>query len=227
MLPKKTPFFVLTYALCAFVALYFLESNKETAYLHIVATKILVFVFIPSTILWIRNKDRFAFLNIKKVNKKSWKTSLGIGLLMIAVVQGAYFLLRPFIDLEAIATSLESDVGITKSVYLYSSTYITFGNSFIEEFFFRGVLLFGFAQFWSWRVSSCLSAALFAGYHVSIFAGWFDLHVTLLSLFGLFVGGLFFNFLDKKSRTIYPGWVAHICGDIAVILVGMKMFGFF
>ena len=224
---KKLPLLVLAYALIAFVCLYFLESNKDIIYPIKALVKSVLFVLIPVVALMCTDKKALGFLKAKNVPLSSWKWSIIIGLIMIGVVQGVYFLLQGVIDLDSIAWQLEQDVGVNKEIFVYIGLYITFGNSFIEEFFFRGILLVWLAQFWSWRWVSVLSAFLFAGYHVSIFAGWFDWKLTLLSLLGLFIGGVFFNALNKKSRTLYPGWIAHICGDVAVILVGFKMFGFF
>ena len=47
-----------------------------------------------------------------------------------------YYLLRDIIDLSHIQQQLEKK-NITATTYLFVAIYVTFGNSFLEEFFFR------------------------------------------------------------------------------------------
>ena len=67
---------------------------------------------------------------------------------------------------------------------------------------------------------------LFAIYHIAIFLPWFDWPILLIAVIGLFIGGLLFQWLNKKSGTIYPGWIVHISADIGVLLIGFYMFYF-
>jgi membrane protease YdiL (CAAX protease family) len=46
-----------------------------------------------------------------------------------------------------------------------------------------------------------------------------------LTLFGLFVAGMLFNFLDFKSESIYPSWLTHMFTNFAINTVGFILFG--
>ena len=60
---------------------------------------------------------------------------------------------------------------------------------------------------------------------MSIFDGWFPIHILVLFMSGLFVGGLLLNYLAKKANSFYGSWIAHIFADIAVVLIGLFMLG--
>ncbi len=61
-----------------------------------------------------------------------------------------------------------------------------FGNSLIEEYFFRGVIfrsLFERLPVFAYIISSLL----FSLYHLAIFGTWFSGYILFLALFGLFL----------------------------------------
>jgi hypothetical protein len=41
---------------------------------------------------------------------------------------------------------------------------------------------------------------------------------------GLAVGGMIFNFLDRRG-SLWCGWLVHMAADLAIMLIGMRMFG--
>ena len=61
---------------------------------------------------------------------------LSISIYLIIVF--GYFIIRNFIDLSKVTTNLIGNMGIDVSNYLYVTIYISFINSFLEEFFYRG-----------------------------------------------------------------------------------------
>ena len=68
------------------------------------------------------------------------------------------------------------------------------------------------------------SAAVFAIYHIAMMVGWFGPCVFLIIMTGLFVGGLIFNYLNEKSRTVYPSWLVHMFANFAINTVGFILF---
>ena len=68
------------------------------------------------------------------------------------------------------------------------------------------------------------SAAAFAAYHVAILDGWFSWWVYGLCMLGLFLGGLIFNYLDRRG-SLLPSWLAHAGANLAINTVGLIMFG--
>jgi len=198
--------------------LLWIEQGLEVSYLWKTAAKILLFFAIPFFFL---KAAKLEFLHVKKTQKKSMMLALGIGAVIILTILGAFILLKDFIDINALQLDLETRVGVTATVFPFVALYILFGNSFLEEFFFRGVLvdlLKGSKLKWF------LPSFFFAIYHVAIFLPWFEWPILGLAVFGLWIGGLIFQWLNEKSGTIFPSWVIHMCADIGVLLIGVYMF---
>lgn len=68
------------------------------------------------------------------------------------------------------------------------------------------------------------SALAFSLYHVAMMLWWFDFAVFLLALLGLAVGGIIFNVLEAKTRSIFPGWMVHMFANFAINTVGFILF---
>lgn len=140
------------------------------------------------------------------------------------VLLGGFFLLRGFIDLDAIAAGLTSGQNISRENFLFVALYICMVNSFLEELFFRGFAFLTLRRHWSEGSACVFSAAAFAVYHVSILSGWFPLWLFVLLLAGLFVCGLLFNLLDRRG-SLYPSWLLHAAANAAINTIGFLMFG--
>lgn len=54
--------------------------------------------------------------------------------------------------------------------------------------------------------------------------GWFGLPVVLISLLGLFAGGMIFNRCDEKNETIYLSWLIHMFANFATNTIGFILF---
>ena len=64
----------------------------------------------------------------------------------------------------------------------------------------------------------------FALYHIAMMIGWFVLPVILISLVGLFIGGMTFNRFDEKSENIYLSWLIHMFANFATNTIGVILF---
>lgn len=139
----------------------------------------------------------------------------------MAALFSAYFLLSGWIDAEALTEDLAGRVGVTGGVYPFIALYILFGNSLLEEFFFRGVLP---AQFRGYpRLGLTIPPLLFAVYHIAIFLPWFDLPILLLAVAGLWAGGVIFQLVNGRDGTILPSWIIHMAADLAILIIGAMM----
>ena len=69
------------------------------------------------------------------------------------------------------------------------------------------------------------SASLFAIYHIAMMATWFDPLLFAIMLVGLFMSGIFFNWLNEKNENIYASWLVHMCANFAINTVGFVLFG--
>ena len=161
---------------------------------------------------------------------QSWfrREGLGLGLLLgggiFAVILLAFFLFRPFLDLDAIAAGLLGKEGVSRENFLWVALYISIVNSLLEELLFRGLGYLQLRRHAPEGFAMVFSAAAFAAYHVAILDGWFSWWVYGLCMLGLFLGGLIFNFLDRKG-SLLPSWLAHAGANLAINTVGLIMFG--
>ena len=159
----------------------------------------------------------------QKPDRASMKTAGVLALAVFLFLTAGYMLLAPWIDLSAIPEKLRySD--ITAANFPLIAAYITLGNSLLEEIFFRGFAFLTLRNYTSEKFASLFSGLTFALYHVSIMDGWFHPVWFVVFIVGLAVGGMIFNFLDRKG-SIWCGWLVHMAADLAIMLIGMRMFG--
>ena len=55
----------------------------------------------------------------------------------------------------------------------------------------------------------------------------FNIIIYFLALFGLFIGGCIFNYLNERYENIYPSWIVHMCANFAINAVGFMLFQIF
>lgn len=95
-------------------------------------------------------------------------------------------------------------------------------TTLIEEVYFRGFLLNKFWQATGFWKANAASSALFALTH---FPGWFalDRFATPLQLavdaLGIFVFGLVFGWVMKKTGSLLPAYLLHALNNLLVIAV--------
>ena len=148
---------------------------------------------------------------------------LGIG--VYAVILGGYLLLKDVFDFSNITEALTKNIGVNGKNFIFVSIYISFVNSLLEEFFFRGFAFITLSKLTGRKIAYIFSAGVFALYHVAMMIGWFDLPLFIIVMAGLFAGGAIFNFLNEKSGTIYPSWFLHMFANFAINTVGFVLFG--
>lgn len=214
---RRTVIAIIAAAILCCTAMTWVDAFLRPGYLTKSCIKLTLFLLTPLALsltdksIWLGSLFRF--------EKKGFGTALGLGAAIYTLIVGAFLVLRPFVDFSAIAGQLSQNAGVTKDNFLYVSLYISFANSLLEEFFFRGFLFLelkklhrGFAY--------GFSAVLFALYHVAMMLGWFQLWVFALVMAGLLVGGLIFNRLNEKQNTIYTSWLVHMFANFAINTVG-------
>lgn len=200
--------------------LIWIEQGLEVEYMWKTAAKAILFLVIPFILF---RKAGFPFLQLRQTDKKSTMIAIGSGLAITGIIIGAFIILLPFIDIGALLIDL-ADAGITPTVFPFVAIYILFGNSLLEEFFFRGQLPNLFAKS---RLRLFLPSFFFAIYHIAIFLPWFSPTLLLLAVTGLWVGGIIFQLANERSRTILPSWIIHMFADIGVLLVGVYIIYFY
>lgn len=184
--------------------------------------KIIMFLLIP-LIYGFFNKE----VHVKKLfqpDKKGIMIALVSGIGVYAVVLGAYLAFKDVFDFSALTKSLNETTGVNKSNFLWVALYISFVNSLLEEFFFRGFSFILLEKIVSTRFAYVFSSLTFALYHIAMMIGWFGVPVIVISLIGLFAGGMIFNKFDEKSETIFLSWLIHMFANFATNTIGFILF---
>ena len=182
------------------------------------AIKISVFMLIP--LIASKVDDQIRYLDLLRPKMKGLLPAIALGLGIYGIILGAYFIVRPFYDFSKIADALTSNAGVTKENFLYVSLYISFVNSFLEEFFFRGFVFTNLKNLSGRKLAYWFSSAAFSLYHVAMMIGWFSPILFLLVMAGLMIGGMIFNWLNEKLDTIYCSWLTHMFANFAINTVG-------
>ena len=185
------------------------------------AIKASLFLLLP-LILSITHQD-VLYLSLLRPKKKGMLAAILLGIGIYAVILGGYFLLSPYFDFSKIAGALTENAGVTKENFLYISLYISFANSFLEEFFFRGFVFTNLKQLSGRKLAYLFSAAAFSLYHVAMMIGWFSPLLFLLVMAGLVAGGMIFNYLNEKLDTIYCSWLTHMFANFAINTIGFLL----
>lgn len=204
---------------------YFMDAQHHFSYGERSGIKVFLFFGLP--LIYALFVPRFDLFSIFRRTKgdDSLKKSIGLGLLVYGALIGTYILIKGFIDLETIESTMAENMMITKDNFIVIALYISFINSLLEEFFFRGFAFLKLKQrtgrFFAYGVSSFA----FAIYHFSIIDGWVNPLLTFLGLLGLFLSGMFFNFLNERNDNIYNSYMVHMFANFAINTIGLQMFG--
>lgn len=185
--------------------------------------KIATFLSIP--LLYHRFDSTKSPWDILKFNSHSLKTSILLGILLYGFILLAYFTIGTFFDFSNVTRVLNDTVGVNRSNFLYIAIYISFINSFIEEFFFRGFAYLTLKKHTTRRFAIMFSSIAFALYHVTLMAGLFDFSLYVLCLLALVVAGFILNLLDEKDGALYPSWIVHAFANFAINTVGFILLG--
>lgn len=206
---------ILTYSILVCIALYITENIYHPVYIVQMLQKVICFLCIPlvaNYCFW-QEVGKFG-----RIEKSSVLYGIWFWLFSAVVIGLAYYFLRESIDWDSIRSSI-SDRGVNEVTFLLVFGYIMFGNSLIEEYFFRGVVFRSLLS-QSKNLAYIVSALMFSLYHIAIFWTWFSGYILALALLGLFLGWLFFAWLYQKTRWIWGAWIFHIFADLAILIIG-------
>ncbi|GEL78513.1 CAAX amino protease [Tenuibacillus multivorans] len=205
--------------------LYVIEQVLLASYIVKTGSKIVLFLLIPLWYIKIVLKEPiWHSLRLNHIDKRRLAYGFSLGIVSMVIIILAYVILQDFIQAETIILDLRERLNITFETYIFIALYITFGNSLLEEFYFRGFIFLKFYQSDYKLLGYIFSSGLFAVYHVAIFATWFDIWLIGLALIGLFTVGIVFCWLNTKTNNFLNSWILHICADIAVVSIGFYLF---
>ena len=221
MSKKKTTIIISIVIICC-VIMSLIDVVIKPQYMVKSIIKILLFLVCPF-IYSVYDKS----LNLKllfKANKKGLIIAILSGAFIFAIILGAYFTIGNLFDLTNITKSLTENIGVHKDNFLWVAIYISFVNSLLEEFFFRGFAFLTLKKFTSRKIAYIFSSLAFSLYHVSMMIGWFNLVLFILSISALFIGGLIFNYFNEKYENIYISWLIHMFANFATNSIGFILF---
>lgn len=212
-------FFRVSFPLISIIILIWIEQGLEFPYTLKTLAKAILLLAIPIVLFY---KSKFPYLQFKKIDVKSMRVAISAGIAIMFSIIGAFLLLQTFIDTEALVLDL-AEKGVTPKVFPLIALYILFGNSLMEEFFFRGLLP---SLFKGSKLRFVLPSLFFSIYHIAIFLPWFNLPLLLVAIAGLWIGGSIFQLANERSGTILPSWTIHMFADIGVLIVGVYILYF-
>lgn len=187
------------------------------------ALKVLLFLGVPFGLTFAFRQLQFK--SLFRFQKRNFLIALGLGVALYLLILGAYAVAGRFFDFSGIVDSLSENAGVTKENFLFVSLYISFVNSLLEEFFFRGFLFANLKNLTTRRFGYLFSAGAFALYHMGMLRGWFSPVLYILVMAGLIAGGVIFNFLNEKQGTIYTSWLVHMFANFAINTIGFRLMG--
>ncbi len=185
--------------------------------------KIVLFLLVPLISVKYGASQNMTSL-FKATGKKAVVKSFILGGTVYFGIMAVYLFLSPYIDLQGIKLALQEDLGVNRENFIFVALYISFINSLMEEFFFRGYLFFGLLEKTSRLKAYSISAMFFAIYHVAIIGSWFSPLIFILAMAGLFAGGIIFNYINERNENILNSWVVHMMANLGINTIGLMMF---
>ena len=211
----------ITVLLAVVCVIMFIAELSGMSYLAKTIIKIILFLCVPIIYNLITKDISIAsFLKVK--NAKSILKSIMLGVMVYIVIILGYVIVKNYILPEQITDSLNK-MNITLDNFIFISLYISFINSFIEEFLFRGFVCIGVKAESNKMFYIIMSSLIFSLYHIGIMINWFSIPVFILLIIGLFLCGLFFCCLNRKNSNIYNSWMIHMFANFAINSIGFYM----
>jgi membrane protease YdiL (CAAX protease family) len=187
------------------------------------AIKLVLFLILP--IILLRKHKEISLKGLLKIERKKLILPIALGIGVYLFIIGAYFIIGPYFDFSNVTVALTENYGVKKENFVPVALYISFVNSMLEEFFFRGLAFLTLKKLTTRRFAYLFSAAAFSLYHIAIMSSWFNPFLFVLLIASLFLAGILFNWLNEKTNTIYTSWLVHMCANFATNTIGFMLFG--
>ena len=224
MKEKRTSLNIMLIMTLSIFTMFIVEYFIVPGYIIKSVLKISMFFILP--LIYIRFDDGINIWDYFKIySRRQFISAIVLGLATYMLIVGVYFILTTYIDLSEIRKLLYKSQDINKNNFFYVAVYISFLNSLLEEFFFRGFLFLSLKKTTTRPLAYFLSALAFAVYHIGIMSDWFNVVIFLLALIALFGVGLIFNYFNEESKNIYNSWLVHMFANFALNTIGFMIYG--
>ena len=207
------------------IIMYGVDVYLNLGYFRRSMIKVSLFILVP--FLFSLFNPGFSLFSVLKKGKEdnSLLKSVILGLLVYGFLLTLYVIIKGFIDLDSIESALKANMNVDKSNFVFVALYISFINSFLEEFFFRGFGSLKLRDKNGKLFAYTTSSAFFALYHLSMVRGWTSPLIVVLGIIGLFLSGIFFNLINERNGNIYNSYMVHMFANFAINTIGFQMFG--
>lgn len=112
------------------------------------------------------------------------------------------------------------DNGLTTPVrFLVAAAWLSIVNALLEEYAFRWFVTTRIAALAN-RWTVWLAALAFTAHHIIVLARYLPMPALILACAGVFVGGVAWSWMYRRSGSIWPGYVSHAIVDVAIMAVG-------
>lgn len=110
-----------------------------------------------------------------------------------------------------------------KERYLALALFISFGNSAMEEYYWRWFLYGNLRHHVTTGKAHVLAAFGFTLHHIVVTLCFFPWPLALFFSFSVGVGGAMWSWMYQRHGTVIGAWVSHIIIDLAIMWVGYEM----
>lgn len=214
---NKKKYIIIAAVIICCVIFAVVDTVIEPPYAVKSALKIAAFLLLPAIAIKISGLKIFGSAFAIKITDVLKLLALGGCIYLIIIA--SYALTKGVFDYSGLVESLSKDQKVGRESFLPVAAYISFCNSFIEEFLFRQAAFIKLKELTDKRTAYCFSSLMFALYHVAMVGQSFPLPMTIISVAGLALGGLVFDWVDDKNGNIYGSWVIHMFADFALMTV--------
>ncbi len=219
---SRGPLLISALVILACILMALLETHLQPSYP--VKSVLRICIFLPTAGFYsLLSGDDTLLASFHPPEKRELELSLLLAISACCVILAGYALLAPWLDLSDIPASVARE-GITRQGFLVVALYISFCNSLLEEFFFRGFAFLTLRQTLPGPFPWLFSSLAFALYHVSILEGRVAPPLFLLMIQALVLSGLLLAWLDRHG-SIWCGWLVHAAANLALNLIGLHLFG--
>ena len=210
---------LILYAVVSCIVLCLLDGFVNPSYPVKSAVKIIMFFVLPLFVSMIMKKREIS--RLLSFDKRGFPMSFFIGIIVYVMIILVFEIAKAVMQKK---DGMDWNRGIiyeNYSLYLVINMYIAFINSFIEEFFFRGLTFLTLEHETAREKAYFISSLMFSLYHFPMLFKKITALMLISALVILFFSGYLFNKCDEKYRNIYPSWVIHIFANLALNTLGI------
>lgn len=215
MKSKKNFIIMFVVISCIFMAI--VDLVIQPSYIIKSLIKNLVFFIVP---IFLFKYFEIQLFDNFRLNKRGLLKLCALGLSVYVITMFSYFIAKNVFDFKDVVGTLMINHSIKSNYYIYVALYISFGNSLLEEFFFRLIGCIKLGEYSSKKFAYIFSSLLFALYHIGMIGRSFPISLTIISVICLFILGVIFNHVNEKNKNIFNSWFVHMFVDFAVMTIG-------